>query len=68
MSNLATLIGLQRGFFERPLSAEQQKKKKRTFGGKKIRFNVLARVARWYIFKPKIPIWVNFGGPFIGQY
>jgi hypothetical protein len=20
------------------------------------------RVARWYIFKPKIPIWVNFGG------
>jgi hypothetical protein len=22
-----------------------------------------SRVARWYIFKPKIPIWVNFGGP-----
>jgi hypothetical protein len=21
------------------------------------------RVARWYILKPKIPIWVNFGGP-----
>jgi hypothetical protein len=21
------------------------------------------RVARWFIFKPKIPIWVNFGGP-----
>jgi hypothetical protein len=21
------------------------------------------RVARWYIFKPKIQIWVNFGGP-----
>jgi hypothetical protein len=20
------------------------------------------RVARWYIFKPKIPVWVNFGG------
>jgi hypothetical protein len=19
-------------------------------------------VARWYIFEPKIPIWVNFGG------
>jgi hypothetical protein len=19
-------------------------------------------VARWYIFKPKLPIWVNFGG------
>jgi hypothetical protein len=23
---------------------------------------VLVRVARWHIFKPKIPIWVNFGG------
>jgi hypothetical protein len=22
-----------------------------------------ARVARWFVFKPKIPIWVNFGGP-----
>jgi hypothetical protein len=22
------------------------------------------RVARWFIFKPKIPIWVNFGGTF----
>jgi hypothetical protein len=21
------------------------------------------RVARWYVFKSKIPIWVNFGGP-----
>jgi hypothetical protein len=21
----------------------------------------LARVARWFIFKPKIPIWVKFG-------
>jgi hypothetical protein len=20
-------------------------------------------VARWYIFKPKIPIWINFGRP-----
>jgi hypothetical protein len=20
------------------------------------------RVARWYIFKPKIPFWLNFGG------
>jgi hypothetical protein len=20
------------------------------------------RVARWYFFKPKIPVWVNFGG------
>jgi hypothetical protein len=22
---------------------------------------LLSRVARWFIFKPKIPIWVNFG-------
>jgi hypothetical protein len=21
----------------------------------------LIRVARWYIFKPKIPVWVNLG-------
>jgi hypothetical protein len=21
------------------------------------------RVAGWFVFKPKIPIWVNFGGP-----
>jgi hypothetical protein len=21
------------------------------------------RVARWYTFSPKIPLWVNFGGP-----
>jgi hypothetical protein len=25
------------------------------------------RVARWYIFKPKIPIWVNLGGPRNGK-
>jgi hypothetical protein len=24
-------------------------------------------VARWYVFKPKIPIWVNFGGPWNGK-
>jgi hypothetical protein len=28
--------------------------------------NVQERVAR-YILKPKIPIWVNFGGPLIGK-
>jgi hypothetical protein len=22
-----------------------------------------SRVARWFVFKPKIPIWVHFGGP-----
>jgi hypothetical protein len=25
------------------------------------------RVARWYIFQPKIPIWVNFGGSCNGR-
>jgi hypothetical protein len=25
------------------------------------------RVARWYIFKPKIPIWENFVGPVNGK-
>jgi hypothetical protein len=30
---------------------------------------LLCRVARWFVFKPKIPIWVNFfGGPYIGNY
>jgi hypothetical protein len=23
----------------------------------------VTRVARWFVFKPNIPIWVNFGGP-----
>jgi hypothetical protein len=23
----------------------------------------VGRVARWFVFKPKIPIWINFGGP-----
>jgi hypothetical protein len=26
------------------------------------------RVARWYNLKPKIPIWVNFGGTWNGRY
>jgi hypothetical protein len=25
------------------------------------------RVARWYIFKPKIPIWVHFESPWTGK-
>jgi hypothetical protein len=25
------------------------------------------RVARWFIFIPNIPIWVNFGGPWNGK-
>jgi hypothetical protein len=24
--------------------------------------HIMTRVARWYIFKPKKPIWANFGG------
>jgi hypothetical protein len=27
----------------------------------------LPRVARWFLFKPKIPIWVNFGGSCNGR-
>jgi hypothetical protein len=26
-----------------------------------------SRVARWFIFKPKIPLWVKFGGPWNGK-
>jgi hypothetical protein len=26
-----------------------------------------SRAARWFIFKPKIRIWVIFGGPLIGK-
>jgi hypothetical protein len=25
------------------------------------------RVARWFVFKPKIPIWLNFGGSCYGK-
>jgi hypothetical protein len=36
------------------------------FGGHWLKFRqnhlITLRVARWLIFKPKIPIWVNFGG------
>jgi hypothetical protein len=40
--------------------------KRRVFRKSKARMEF--RVARWYIFKPKIPIWVNFGGPWNGKY
>jgi hypothetical protein len=26
------------------------------------------RIARWFVFKPKIPIWEKFSGPQIGKY
>jgi hypothetical protein len=29
--------------------------------------NKRSRVARWFVFKPKIPIWVNFGGACYGK-
>jgi hypothetical protein len=29
--------------------------------------SLLSRVARWFIFKPKIPVWVHFGGPWVGK-
>jgi hypothetical protein len=28
---------------------------------------ILSRVARWFVFTPKVPIWVNFGGPWNGK-
>jgi hypothetical protein len=28
-------------------------------------WNVSTRVARCFLFKPKIPIWVNLGGPYV---
>jgi hypothetical protein len=28
----------------------------------------LVRVARWFVFKPKIPKWLNFGGTCNGKY
>jgi hypothetical protein len=28
-----------------------------------VRKSLMPRLARWFIFKPKIPTWVNFGGP-----
>jgi hypothetical protein len=37
-------------------------------GEKKLINNrVKDRVARWFIFKPKIAIWVNFAGPRNGK-
>jgi hypothetical protein len=30
--------------------------------------NVGCRVARWFVFKPKIQIWVNFGGSYNGKF
>jgi hypothetical protein len=30
-----------------------------------LRERIGGRVARWFVFQPKITIWVNFGGPYI---
>jgi hypothetical protein len=30
--------------------------------GQLLHKRIWCRVARWFVFKPKIPIWVNFGG------
>jgi hypothetical protein len=35
--------------------------------GRILRIVLQTRVARWYIFKPEIPIWVNFGGSCNGR-
>jgi hypothetical protein len=31
-------------------------------------FSLIGRVARWHIFKPKIPIRVDFGGSYNGKW
>jgi hypothetical protein len=31
------------------------------------RFHTETRVARWYVFEPKIPIWVNLAGSWNGK-
>jgi hypothetical protein len=31
-------------------------------------WDLLSRVARWHSFKPKIPIWVIFGGSCNGRF
>jgi hypothetical protein len=30
-------------------------------------FRPRSGVARWLIFEPKIPIWVNYGGPYLDR-
>jgi hypothetical protein len=42
-----------------------QQRQKINFISNKIRRS--SRAARWFVFQPKIPIWVNFGGPLIGK-
>jgi hypothetical protein len=32
-----------------------------------IQIGIQPKVARWFISKPKIPVWVNLGGPLIGK-
>jgi hypothetical protein len=39
---------------------------KRKFGDKESSCGY-SRVARWFVFKPKIQIWVNFGGSCNGR-
>jgi hypothetical protein len=41
----------------------ETKKPKLLFGA----FVSTYRVARWFVFKPKIPIWANFGGSCYGK-
>jgi hypothetical protein len=31
------------------------------------KYSMLSRVARWFVLKPKIPIWINLGGSFNGK-
>jgi hypothetical protein len=36
--------------------------KKQSSGLQMVYVEHIARAARWFVFKPKIPVWVNFGG------
>jgi hypothetical protein len=56
-------------FFREYVFCQKRKRKKNfddeSFYGKLLHFVIHRRVARWHIFKPKIPICVNFGAPCI---
>jgi hypothetical protein len=49
------------------VSAESNKNKTKPLKNPSFDFNVCARVARWFVFKQKIPIWENLGEPCNGK-
>jgi hypothetical protein len=54
------LDGMKAAFEEEQEDTKKQVKKK-------LNFELLPRANRWYMFIPKIPIWVHFGGPWNGN-